>query len=830
MFDVTEAVEAALEGCVSDQTLPHGAPTMHRRLLRALAAENTAGILSGADFAALLRAVVREASTLWRRDGVWVPERRILDLSDRTLTNHGLQASHHNGGRVRIRALPWSPEWLRDPGACDIETALYSEQVVSPEVPVPPDPVLLRIGYSCYASDAQREAVRAILGAAPGSTFIVVLPTGAGKTVCGLLPAVQALDIAGCVEADRYGVTPFVVPTTSLALDLERRVAESGLLTHPTAWRPGTESADAIRSRIRAGTQGPVFASPEAIGGGLRESLLAAAESGCLRFFVVDEAHMVATWGDEFRPAFQQLATLCRELREVTTSPFSLVLMSATLTGHALTTLVELFTGGSGFHVMHACRLRPEPRYYWQHASNPADRRVWMLDALAHLPRPAILYTTRREDAANWHRDLCSLGYRRVGLIHGASTDTERDKALSAWRSDSLDLMVATSAFGLGVDKRDVRAVLHAAFPESLDRYYQEVGRGGRDGRASLALMLWTDVDENIARGLARPTFIGAERGSERWTAMFTSHERVVCEDGSYLVPTDVSPSTRREDIDMQGEENERWNQRTLLLMQRAGALSVLGTEQRSQSALRRRQFARVRLAVDGHLEDAFWTNQILPRRSELLAACARDWDLIRGAVRADRCLAFALQEQYVVSVPSVDVVRACGSCPCCRRRGGAPTAGQLRMRHSLSPGAAVYVPKREDLLRGVLADHECGTIFVDSADTEPDRLLPLAEWLVRHGIRDLVLDSRFGEAWLKHFAHPAFPAVFFHEDRLCGIRRKWPAAAFFPRGEPSELGPGSMVILRADTRDPARPDRRLADVLTGANWSLGQFMDRYVE
>ena len=234
----TEALEAILAGSGGDDSASYSGPQQHTRLVRALANESTTGPLSSSDFAVLIRAVAREASLQSHRDGLWVPRQRMASLSVAELERHGLQSAHRAGERIRLRAIPWRPSWLQDTQIDGLEASLFRSEVIRREQPVDADPVLIRLGHRSYSSEAQREAVRTVLGAPPSATVVVLLPTGSGKTVCGLLPAVLPLELGGNVEADRFGVTPFIVPTVSLALDLERRVAEAGLLPHPTAWRP----------------------------------------------------------------------------------------------------------------------------------------------------------------------------------------------------------------------------------------------------------------------------------------------------------------------------------------------------------------------------------------------------------------------------------------------------------------------------------------------------------------------------------------------------------------------------------------------------------------
>ncbi|WP_437896178.1 protein DpdF [Sorangium sp. So ce124] len=832
--DLTRPVDLDVDGL--SQTDPY-----HARLARVLREGIAAPALGAgaADLAVLLRAVIRNAGQRTQRPGLWVPETWMRLLTPDVLARHGLQESHRHAGRVHLRALPWTPRWVEGAGAQSlggIEAPLHDSRLVRHDPTAEADPVLLRIGYDRYQSEAQREAVRTVLSAQPGETVIVLLPTGSGKSACSLLPSFLTLPD----DVDHFGVTPIVVPTVSLALDLQRRIHEKGLLSHACAYRPDTTEAAAMRERVEAGVQGPLLLSPEALVGSVKEPLRTAAAAGHLRYLVVDEAHMIATWGDEFRPAFQQLAGVRRELLAACRKPFVTVLLSATLTAYALRALDELFGGPRGLHVVHAVRLRPEPRYYWTRAEHRHEQITRIQEALAHLPRPAILYTTRRKDAIDWHARLLALGYARIGLVHGSSTEDERRKALERWNDDRIDLMVATSAFGLGVDKADVRAVLHACFPESLDRYYQDVGRGGRDGHANLALMVWTGEDEDVASSLARPTLIGVERGLERWRSMFGSHAKEPRGGGVFAVPTDVSPSARPGDIDMINEANERWNHRTLLLMQRAGAVELQGESMRRSNG-RVRTMAHVQVLKPGHLDEVLWATDIEPRRREMLAAYDREWELMNDAVRGDRCLAHVLQQAYEADSPRIVVVRACGSCPRCRRRGEGMSIGRLFPRHTPPESRAVR-PRLGRKLQGLLSGERLALVLVRAADSDDlDRLRALAEWLVGEGLHDLVLDTATRAEWRDSFGALGQPPLFFHEQRPTGIRRGFPAAAFV-LGNTAEdwkhielllkdLSPGSVIVLQEDAHEPDRPDRLSRDIVTGvARWPLTLWEDWFLE
>ncbi|MCB1083905.1 MAG: ATP-dependent DNA helicase RecQ, partial [Simkania sp.] len=460
-----------------------------------------------------------------------------------------------------------NPKWL--PGAQEEspETALLKAKKVREDQKFPGDPFLLSLGLDSYYSKAQRDAIHACLCAPNGHTLLLNLPTGSGKSLCAFVPAL--LPIPG--EYEILGVAPIIVPTVSLALDLAKKLEE--WVGHPVVYRPDapTEQIEEMKGRCENGTQGPLILSPEAfVGKTFQPSLQEAAKKAYLKYLIVDEAHMVLNWGDEFRPEFQRLAPIRKKLLELSKkSPFKTILMSATLTEYHIHWLKKMFSEGDRWFMVHAVRLRPEP-IYWQASANvEEERQSWILESLFHLPRPIILYCTQQETCNKWFDILRRNGFQRIGKIHGKTKEKERLEEMEKWNQDEIDLMVATSAFGLGVDKPNVRGVVHAELPESMDRFYQDVGRGGRDGCPTLSLLVYHKKDWEIVHYLT-PSLIGMDKGLDRWKSLFEKKKEVKGKANIYLLNLDTEPK-----LDMGNKQNRLWNLRTLLLIERAKMISL---------------------------------------------------------------------------------------------------------------------------------------------------------------------------------------------------------------------------------------------------------------
>ena len=483
-----------------------------------------------------------------------------------------------SGTRFLLEAKAWCPEWLGAPDdqAADLFRHEHRAQPVRRVTRVRMDPFLREVtGFKEYVCPGQREALLSALFMRPGDSLIVNLPTGSGKSLVAQAPVL--------VRGPNEGLTLVVVPTNSLGIDLARRTRDmyvsrdADRTPHELMWIGSRNdgSLEAIKQRLRSGSQGILFASPEAVCGSLLKSLYIAAEKGLIAYLVVDEAHLIAQWGDAFRPAFQQLSGVRRGLLNACPSaPFRTLLLSATFSRQVLETLKILFGPSEKLNIVSAVHLRPEPRYLCYQCLGPTDKNNRLEELSRYIPRPFIIYTTKREDAISLFSRLHQKGFRRIALVHGETPNEERERIIRKWVEDQLDGVVATSAFGVGMDKRDVRTVIHAALPETLDRFYQEVGRGGRDGCASLSITLFDKADIETARRMTAPTLIGDDKGYERWNTLYRAAEPDPQDTEVRVVDLRKRPGGLTQESDY----NRDWNMRTLILLARAGLIQLEST------------------------------------------------------------------------------------------------------------------------------------------------------------------------------------------------------------------------------------------------------------
>jgi ATP-dependent DNA helicase RecQ len=824
-------------------------PPPFARLLEAME-QPTASPL---DLAVLLRHALRcEAARSASSPAVLLaPGPRWLAASDWAAC--GITAEPRSDGLV-LQATPWKPDWLPDVPPDGVDGAAAGETLRRGQLELAaPDPYLTGFGYRAgYRTEGQRVALRAALTTPVGATLVVSLPTGDGKSL-----VFQAIARHGFGGNDR-GVTLVVTPTVALALDHEGNARRLGFGEGPFAYRGGESTTNNdLCLRIRAGTQAVCFASPEAVcSSQLRGALEVAGRDGLIRAIVIDEAHLIDSWGINFRPEFQVLSAVRRAwlAQSGINSAFRTILLSATLTADTIQTLKAIFPPDEGapFKIVSAARLRPEIDY-WVAPESP-ERLNWVMEALLHLPRPAILYTSERSHAYDWRRRLRERGFRRLGLVTGDSTSAEREVVINGWSRGEIDLVVGTSAFGLGIDNPHVRAVVHACVPETLDRFYQEVGRGGRDGHAAVSLILPSERDRGIARTINSERLLTIEKAEPRWRSMFTSrHARQESAD-IFQLPIDAQPGFDADRIDMVGPRNRGWNVRALVLLAAMGAIDLLDTDEelsrdaaltvddndddrapgQPEPTARARSSLKVRVRDTEHLTNAFW-QRVQDYRDRRDAIARASLDRVLGYLKSDRCIAEILAPIYEVPVDlasghaAISVALACGGCPACRRTGRAPFIREPEIpSHPWPPKAPaqqvsrlledghLFVCLPEEGIQGAIARRNIRTALWRTIELGVHKVvvvgsasIDLLELEKREAPVSFVSDQLVGDL-------PPGPALI-----LADPDARIPPAAL-SRRPPAD---GRIWLMLRQVRHPLYPDRSLCDQAPGRRLTLNEFV-----
>ncbi len=351
---------------------------------------------------------------------------------------------------------------------------LVDKEAESEDAPPTPEELLGRFGLKEFRA-GQREAVAAAL---EGRDTLVVMPTGAGKSLCYQLPA-----LAG------RGLVVVVSPLIALMNDQWKRLAETGV--NAVMLASGMEEGHNGRALldIESGWAQLVLAAPERFGSRAFREAVATRKVG---LFVVDEAHCVAEWGHDFRPDYLRLHGAIAALGRPP-------VMAATATATprvakeiaAKLGLKEWVSVSSGFD-------RPNIAFDVVSVEGKgavARKRAALMHVIEDPEaRPAIVYCGTRKDTEEVAETIAARGIKTVAY-HAGMRPEDRRKAQEQFMSGRAEVVVATNAFGMGVDKADVRTVAHWAVPTSLEAYYQEAGRGGRDGKPARGLLLASRMD-----------------------------------------------------------------------------------------------------------------------------------------------------------------------------------------------------------------------------------------------------------------------------------------------------------------------------------------------
>ena len=310
-----------------------------------------------------------------------------------------------------------------------------------------------------------------------GRPTLAIMPTGAGKSLCYQLPA---LLLPGC--------TVVVSPLIALMKDQCDKLREQGIEAVQLNSAVAADDRHAAETAIAEGRARIVFTTPERLADTGFLDLLGSQHVSLL---VVDEAHCVSQWGHDFRPAFLEIGSAAARLGKP-----ALLALTATATEAVIDDIARQL-GVARFHVINTGLYRPNLRYRVEQVTNEGEKLARAVALVAAAEGSGLVYAATVKAAEAVHAALLDAGVE-AAIYHGKLGPADRRSHQEAFMAGRARVMVATNAFGLGIDKPDTRFVLHYQMPAGLDAYYQESGRAGRDGKPADCTLLFLRSDKAV--------------------------------------------------------------------------------------------------------------------------------------------------------------------------------------------------------------------------------------------------------------------------------------------------------------------------------------------
>ena len=337
-------------------------------------------------------------------------------------------------------------------------------------------------GYDSFRSK-QEEIVAAVL---QDRDVLAILPTGGGKSICFQVPAMM-----------KEGIAIVVTPLIALMKDQVQNLNDRGIKALCVNAGMGRREVDLTLNNAAYGDFKFLYVSPERLGTRLFQSYVREMK---ISYIVVDESHCISQWGYDFRPDYLDIG----KLRELVDAP--VIALTATATPTVAQDIMERL----GFE--EKCLIksgfeRPNLSYIVRRCE---DKLGQLMNICANVAGTGIVYVRSRRKTEELAAYLAANGISSSFYHAGLGQDSRADRQ-QKWKSGQIRVMVCTNAFGMGIDKPDVRFVVHFDIPDSPEAYFQEAGRGGRDGKRSYAVLLWNDTDIRRMRQIETVSFPSLE-------------------------------------------------------------------------------------------------------------------------------------------------------------------------------------------------------------------------------------------------------------------------------------------------------------------------------
>lgn len=481
-----------------------------------------------------------------------------------------------------------------------------------------------RVAREVFGYEELREGqAEAMASLVEGHDVLLVMPTGSGKSAVYQVPAVLL-----------RGATVVISPLIALQRDQVEALRAYGDQTMAYAVSSAVRGSERDRAwqAVAAGEAEFLFLAPEQLANpqtlekvrALRPSVVA-----------VDEAHAVSAWGNGFRPDYLRLGEFIDALGHP-----RVVALTATAAPPVREEIVERLHL-RGVEVIVRGFARPNIAIEVVRFRTDAEKRDAVLLRASSEAKPAIVYTATRKETDEYTEAIADLGLRCAGY-HGGMRATDRDEVQRRFMGDELDVIVATSAFGLGIDKPDIRTVIHATVPDSPDSYYQEIGRAGRDGQACLAVLYFRPEDLGLRRFFA--SSIPKDGEIEKVARALGDSEPAAADRRALARSTDLGPRTVGRIVNLLDE------------------VEPAGRADPHEAADRAVEIAESRRALE---------------RSRI--------EMMRGFCETRRC-----RRQFLLAYFGEELPQPCGNCDTCRAGTAAEASGvgdvpyplQSRVRH----------------------------------------------------------------------------------------------------------------------------------------------------